>query len=100
MWLVRNRVSGRASDLESQPMSGVEEEERQNELYSTETFPVAGTAAPAPFSPPEIRQPLPNPNLDEDMREEVRKQLLKKQQPFLNMMKQIAALRIASTTEL
>lgn len=90
MWLVRNRVSGRASDLESQPMSGVEEEERQNELYSTETFPVAGTAAPAPFSPPEIRQPLPNPNLDEDMREEVRKQLLKKQQPFLNMMKQIA----------
>ncbi len=90
MWLVRNRVSGRASDLESQPMSGVEEEERQNELYTTETFPVAGTAAAAPFSPPEIRQPLPNPNLDEDMREEVRKRLLKRQQPFLNMMKQIA----------
>lgn len=96
MWLLRSggaHASGRASDLQSQPMSGIEEEEREHELYHTETFPLAGVSrAQSSGSPTRARSPVPPDyvNIDETMREEARKMLLAYQRPVLNMMKQIA----------
>jgi len=96
MWLLRSggaHASGRASDLQSQPMSGIEEEEREHELYHTETFPVAGVSrAQSSGSPIRARSPAPPEyvNIDESLREDVRKQLLAYQRPVLNMMRQIA----------
>ena len=94
MWLLRGgsgHVSGRASDLQSQPMSGVEEEEREHELYHTESFAPAGVAAPlaarSPSPPPAIHRYV---NIDEELREDVRKQILAFQRPVLSMMRQIA----------
>lgn len=85
-------MSGRASDLQSQPMSGIEEgEEREHELYRTETFPPAGVAAPlaarSPSPPPAAHRYV---NIDEELREDVRKEILALQRPVLNMMRQIA----------
>lgn len=96
MWLLRSggaHASGRASDIQSQPMSGIEEEEREHELYHTETFPLAGVSSSRlSGSPTRARSPAPPDyvNIDETMREEARKMLLAYQRPVLNMMKQIA----------
>ena len=94
MWLLRGNsghASGRASDLQSQPMSGIEEEEREHELYHTESFAPAGVpvsiAARSPSPPPASQRYV---NIDEELREVVRNEILAVQRPVLNMMRQIA----------
>lgn len=94
MWLLRGNsghASGRASDLQSQPMSGIEEEEREHELYHTESFAPAGVPVPiaarSPSPPPAAQRYV---NIDEELREVVRNEILAVQRPVLNMMRQIA----------
>ena len=94
MWLLRGNsghASGRASDLQSQPMSGIEEEEREHELYHTESFAPAGVPVPiaarSPSPPPAAQRYV---NIDEELREVVRNEILALQRPVLNMMRQIA----------
>lgn len=95
-------ISGRASDLESQPMSVIEEEDVQNtELYNTQEFPLSGSAPQGsdaqPANQPAFAMPAPpaRPYLNDDdgdeaLREDIRKALLKRASPVINMARQIA----------
>lgn len=91
-------ISGRASDLESQPMSVIEEDQQ---LYNTQEFPVSGVdadddAVPDPPRPddrliaPAPVQPYENEDNDDALREDIRKVLLKQAGPILSMARQIA----------
>lgn len=85
-------ISGRASDLESQPMSVIEEDEVQNtELYNTQEFPVSGTDDSQPErQPPPVVPYAHDESENEALREDIRKALLKQASPILSMARQIA----------